>query len=261
MPYCPKCDMEFVEGITVCSDCGSPLYESVEAAEAARKAKEEKALAQFVRSMAPGWSEDGEAEAADGDDGMDEGTRKELQKIAQQIVLEQAKEETAERTHVSVYVKKSEHYNDLKSSAAAFLLMGCVSALLAAAFLGGLIPGNGNTRWVFGGVLAAAGLGFFYIWSKTKKDMVSVKEEAAKEEARTRELVEQFLAAHPAAHIDRQLAQEAALTGDSEDTAEELSLKRYGLIQDLLVTENDLPDPAYVDALAEEIYDRLFGKG
>ena len=73
--------------------------------------------------------------------------------------------------------------------------------------------------------------------------------------------MEQFLAAHPAAHIDRQLAQEAALTGDSEDTAEELSLKRYGLIQDLLVKENDLPDPAYVDALAEEIYDRLFGKG
>lgn len=30
MPYCPKCDMEFVEGITVCSDCGGPLVESEE---------------------------------------------------------------------------------------------------------------------------------------------------------------------------------------------------------------------------------------
>ena len=33
MPYCPKCDMEFVEGITKCSDCGGPLFESKEAAE------------------------------------------------------------------------------------------------------------------------------------------------------------------------------------------------------------------------------------
>ena len=32
MPYCPKCDMEFVEGIKVCSDCGGPLVESKEVA-------------------------------------------------------------------------------------------------------------------------------------------------------------------------------------------------------------------------------------
>ena len=33
MPYCPKCDMEFVEGIEKCSDCGGPLFESKEAAD------------------------------------------------------------------------------------------------------------------------------------------------------------------------------------------------------------------------------------
>jgi transcriptional regulator with XRE-family HTH domain len=33
MPYCPKCDMEFVEGIKVCSDCGGPLVESKEVAD------------------------------------------------------------------------------------------------------------------------------------------------------------------------------------------------------------------------------------
>lgn len=30
MPYCPKCDMEFIEGITACSDCGGLLLESKE---------------------------------------------------------------------------------------------------------------------------------------------------------------------------------------------------------------------------------------
>ena len=30
MPYCPKCDMEFVDGITICSDCKGPLVASKE---------------------------------------------------------------------------------------------------------------------------------------------------------------------------------------------------------------------------------------
>ena len=37
MPYCPKCDMEFIDGITVCSDCGGPLMESKEAADAMKR--------------------------------------------------------------------------------------------------------------------------------------------------------------------------------------------------------------------------------
>lgn len=252
MPYCPKCDMEFVKGVTVCSDCGAPLFESVEAAEAARKETEERALAQFVQSMAPERNGLGEEEDRASDA---------LKEIARQMVLEESGDAAGRKAPVSVYVKKSEHYNDLKSSASAFLLMGCVSALLAVVFLAGVVPVGGSTRWVFGGVLAAAALAFFSIWAKTKKDMVSVKEEAAQEEAQTKALVEQFTTSHTAEAIDRQLKEEAALTGGEEDTPEELSLKRYGLIQDLLVTENDLPDPAYVDVLAEEIYDRLFGKG
>ena len=30
MPYCPKCDMEFMEGVTACTDCGGPLLDSRE---------------------------------------------------------------------------------------------------------------------------------------------------------------------------------------------------------------------------------------
>lgn len=41
MPYCPKCDMEFIEGITICSDCGGPLVESKEIADAMKKKEQE----------------------------------------------------------------------------------------------------------------------------------------------------------------------------------------------------------------------------
>ena len=44
MPYCPKCDMEFIDGITVCSDCHGPLVESREAAEAMKKKEQEEAF-------------------------------------------------------------------------------------------------------------------------------------------------------------------------------------------------------------------------
>ena len=40
---------------------------------------------------------------------------------------------------------------------------------------------------------------------------------------------------------------------------EELSLKRFELIQDYLITGRDLPDQSYVDALCEMIYCRLYG--
>ena len=46
MPYCPKCDMEFIEGITTCSDCGGPLVESKEVADAMKAKEREESLAQ-----------------------------------------------------------------------------------------------------------------------------------------------------------------------------------------------------------------------
>ena len=53
MPHCPKCDMEFVEGIKVCSDCGGPLVESKEVAEAMKKKKQEEQLAAMAQEMDP----------------------------------------------------------------------------------------------------------------------------------------------------------------------------------------------------------------
>ena len=55
MPYCPKCDMEFIDGITKCTDCGGPLVESKEVADQMKdqymKMQEEHLKKQYQQMM------------------------------------------------------------------------------------------------------------------------------------------------------------------------------------------------------------------
>ena len=39
-----------------------------------------------------------------------------------------------------------------------------------------------------------------------------------------------------------------------------MSLRRFDLIQDYLITGRDLPNMSYVDALCDQIYSRLYEK-
>ncbi len=246
MPYCPKCDMEFVEGITVCTDCGGILYGSREDALAAQKEAKEKARQQFLETMARmEESIEGEKE---GEGGIPPANRQSTSPRSASLS--------------TVYVKKSSRYEDMKSSASAFLLMGCATLLLAGVFAAGVLPVSSSSRLIFTVVLGLMGISSLYICIKTRKSAAIMKEEAVQENQETENRITAFLAAHSALLIDQQLKEDAKASGESlaEEGPEELSLKRYELIQDYLITENDLPDPAYVDLLTEEIYNRLFGQ-
>ncbi len=231
MPYCPKCDMEFVEGVTVCSDCGGPLYESEEAWKAARKQEKK-------------WEEPADEEPD----------------LTEPVIPERCSRQAFPAP--GVYVKKSQQYEDRKSSASAFLLMGCASLAAAVLCIAGILPVIGSAKIIFSIVLTIMGLASLAVFQKTKKEAALIQKEAEEENAATENLITWFLSSHSAEEIDQELAAEAAEVGDdlSAYAAEELSLKRYGLIQDYLITEKDLPDQAYVDLLCEEIYNRMFGQ-
>ena len=107
MPYCPKCDMEFVEGVTVCTDCGGPLVESREAAQAQKAAEKEK-------------REQGECASR----------YEEMQKAAKEMEKQPA------RQPVGTYVKKSSAMRIWITSA--FFLVGGVLAVIAAVSLPGV---------------------------------------------------------------------------------------------------------------------------
>ena len=120
MPYCPKCDMEFVDGMTVCTDCGGPLVSSKEEAQAiARKEAEQLRREQEAQLAAR----------------MEEAAlEEELLRAAEQ---ETSSEQKNRREPARVYVKKAQRYEDLQSSSSAFLLIG--SIMLASGFSSGWV--------------------------------------------------------------------------------------------------------------------------
>lgn len=228
MPYCPKCDMEFVEGVAVCSDCGRPLLASKQEA-AALKQKEEEALALLRR--------DQEARAAEA------------------AVSAEAEYRGPAAARIHPYVKQSQKQEDLRSSAAAFAIMALILGTGSAALGAGLLPVSltGASRIFLPAVMGVMAAGCLLVTVSSLRSARSAGDLAEEEEKRTSGIIRAFLASHTGEELDRQLEAE---TG--ELSFEELSLKRFELIQDILVTTHDLPDPAYVDALSEELYGRLY---
>lgn len=231
--YCPKCDMEFVDGITVCTDCGGPLVESEEAAMAMKKKEQEEKLLK---------------------------QQEYLTHLTQQ--LEAQEQESAGSSPsapsipepVGVYETKSQKYEDLKSSASAFLIVGGI--LLAASIIcwSGIIrlPMAGTSKLIFQGALTVMAVFSLIVFFKTSAQAKSILPEINKEKEQTQEIIGWFLDKWNAENIDAQIPDQESLS------QEEMSLKRFQIIQDYLITGKDLPDPAYVDALCEELYGKLY---
>ncbi len=233
MPYCPKCDMEFVEGITVCTDCGGPLYESEEAARAAMAEKQALERAQALSREKAMYEEYLKSDVGS--------TEEELQTIL-----------PPEPVHV--YVDKSQKYDDLKSSASAFLLIGGVLLIVSVLCWTGIIniPMAPVSRLIFQGALTVMGVFSLIVFATTTRSAKKLAPEIAEEKHQTQDMIDWFTSQYTADDIDSDIGSKDGLTD------EELSLKRFQLIQDYLVTGQDLPDQAYVDALSEEIYTKLF---
>ena len=236
MPYCPKCDMEFVEGIKVCSDCGGPLVESKEVAEAMKKKEQEEQLAAMAQEMDP-FSGEGTDTEFSGDNPPEKSSP------------------AAEPVHA--YVDKGQRYDDMSSSASAFFLVGGVLAIGAALCLLGnfsISPnGQDSRKYMFEGVLVVLAIGSFVVAVSSEGALAELKVEADDEKRQTQEIIDWFLKNYSAKELDEQLLME-----DPDLSGEELSLKRFELIQDFLITGRDIPDQSYADSLCETLYTKLY---
>ena len=115
------------------------------------------------------------------------------------------------------------------------------------------LPMNDASRLITQSVVTVMGIASLVVAFTSLKSANAMKGEIAQEETDTRRLVNWFVTTWRKEELDARIARES---GDL--TPEETSLKRFDLIQDILVTSHDLPDQSYVDLLAEEIYTRLY---
>ena len=115
------------------------------------------------------------------------------------------------------------------------------------------MPMTGFSKYLIQGTLTVMGIGCLIIAVMTFRSAKAMAGDIEAEEKQTEELISWFLSAYRREDIDGRL--DADFSDLSED---ERNLKRFELISDLLVTSKDLPDQAYVDALCEEIYSKLF---
>lgn len=254
MPYCPKCDMEFIDGITTCSDCGGPLVESKAVADAMKKKEKEEAEARqraeyeaMAAAMQLDTDDDGEnADVASdtGDDSDDSLASDTMSAFGE-----------ARRVEPRVYVKKADKYEDLKSSASAFYLVGTALVVLSVLMWMNVIklPLAASSALITRSVLTIMGIAAELVGFFSTKSAREVSSQIAAEEQVTGQLIDWFTENYSGAQLDQQIATES-----DELSPEELSLKRFDLIQDIVVTNHDITDQAYVDALAEDIYSKLY---
>lgn len=238
MPYCPKCDMEFVDGMTVCTDCGGPLVSSKEEAQAIA-CKEAEQLRREQEAQLAARMEEAALE-------------EELLRAAEQ---ETSSEQKNRREPARVYVKKAQRYEDLQSSSSAFLLVGSIMLASGVLFWLSVIPMPiaGFSGIITKTLLVVMGAAALYVAFTSSKDAKKLSGQIAQEEETTKQLISWFVSEYTGEQLDQKILSEFG-----ELSPEELSLKRFELIQDLLVTNHDLPDPSYVDLLSEEIYGKLY---
>lgn len=262
MPYCPKCDMEFIEGMTTCTDCGGPLVASKEVADAMKAKEKEEALerqrAEYEAMQAAYLDELGENTEDGSDSDPDAETLSPAAPYGDTPGLKDAlRQKNAGKfpERAQVYVKKSQQYDDLKSSAIAFLLVGGALLIFSLLCWANIIrlPMSGPSGIISRSVMTLLSIGALYIAYTSARSAKKVQSQIADEEQATRQLTDWFLSSYTGPQLDARIQAESA-----PQSPEELSLKRFELIQDLIITNHDIADQSYVDALSEDIYAKLY---
>lgn len=233
MGYCPKCDMEFIEGIEICSDCNGALVDKEEylKSEEERKLQEEKEKEEKIRKYLEENSD-------------------ELTKQREQFVEESL-------NNPGVYIKKADKYNDLKSSAAAFYIIGAALLIFDICILLKLIyiP-MFSENIILKSAFIIMGAGALYIAVQSSMMAKKIAPEISKEEENSANLIKWFLDTYTAGDIDKMIASDDF----SKLEIEEIALKRIDCINDLFLTNHNITDTAYIDSLSEEIYSKLYEK-
>ncbi len=227
MPWCPKCETEYREGILVCADCGTELVEELaEKEEKTASLREEISIIQdFREEDASKFLEDTQNEA-----------------LSRRMHLED---------NHGIYVESSKKAQDFKSGAFSLLFVGGIGLIFIVLILLDIIPLSMNlfSKYLILGVMGTLFLLFIIMGLLSIKSYRTFTIKATEENNLTKNLT----------FWCKENLKQDIIDSDMEEESEELKyFKRTEKIKEMISNKFMNLDAAFLDSFVDDIYPEIF---